>query len=232
MKKEIYSIKVIVLLLIMAVSGCLEVPNSGSKTIYVNDGGGVDYVKIQDAIDNASDGDTIFVYNGTYNEILILNKSINLIGASKDKTVIGWQKIGKARQKNVICVYVDKCTIKGFKIVGAGVYSDFIGINVNTSYNTISDNIILSNNMGVNIGEGSKNNNVYRNNISNNLYGVALHHSNNNNISKNNISSCSLYGIYLIDSNNNIIFGNTLSGNFYGMRVKASEKNRVFKNLV
>lgn len=36
------------------------------KTIYVDDDGNADYTNIQDAIDNANDVDTIFVYNGTY----------------------------------------------------------------------------------------------------------------------------------------------------------------------
>lgn len=44
--------------------------------------GGADYIKIQDAIDNVADGITIFVNNGTYYEMLVIDKSINLIGAN------------------------------------------------------------------------------------------------------------------------------------------------------
>lgn len=35
-----------------------------------------DFISIQDAIDNASDGDTIFVYSGIYHENIIVDKSI------------------------------------------------------------------------------------------------------------------------------------------------------------
>jgi len=42
---------------------------------------------IQDAIDNASDGDTIIVAAGTYTEQLIINKSIDLVGQSGAKIV-------------------------------------------------------------------------------------------------------------------------------------------------
>jgi len=46
-----------------------------------------DYPTIQQAIDNASDGDTIIVAAGTYTEQLIINKSIDLIGQSGAKIV-------------------------------------------------------------------------------------------------------------------------------------------------
>ena len=38
------------------------------KTLYVGGSEPGNYTKIQDAINNASDGDTVFVYNGTYDE--------------------------------------------------------------------------------------------------------------------------------------------------------------------
>ena len=49
------------------------------NTLYVGGSGPGNYTKIQDAIDNASDGDTVFVYNGTYYENVVINKSIDLI---------------------------------------------------------------------------------------------------------------------------------------------------------
>ena len=36
------------------------------NTIYVDNDGGADYTSIQDAVDAASDRDTIYVYSGTY----------------------------------------------------------------------------------------------------------------------------------------------------------------------
>ena len=58
------------------------------KTLYVGGNGLNNYSKIQDAIDNASDGDTVFVYSGIYYELIDINKSIYLIGERFDPPVI------------------------------------------------------------------------------------------------------------------------------------------------
>ena len=73
---------ILVLVLCFAVVSIpqIVVVNAEPKTIVVPD----DYVSIQEAIDNADEGDTIFVKKGTYdgpiNETLIIDKTISLIG--------------------------------------------------------------------------------------------------------------------------------------------------------
>ena len=57
-------------------------------TWYVDDDGGVDFTEIQDAINVAEDGDTVYVYSGIYKENLLLDKSIILIGEHKNTTII------------------------------------------------------------------------------------------------------------------------------------------------
>ena len=64
--------------------------NAKADTITVDDDGGADYMSIQVAIDNANIGDTIYVKPGWYSEIIVINKTINLIGEnSKDTYVYG-----------------------------------------------------------------------------------------------------------------------------------------------
>jgi len=64
-------------------------PISSGNTLYVGGTGPGNYSKIQDAIDNASDGDTVFVYNGIYYEnVIIKGKSIKLIGEETNSTII------------------------------------------------------------------------------------------------------------------------------------------------
>ncbi|RLF26573.1 MAG: hypothetical protein DRN05_06815, partial [Thermoplasmata archaeon] len=66
------------------------------NTLYVNQsynpatpGWGVTrFNNIQDAIDNASAGDTIIVYRGVYNGSLLVDKPLSLIGESREETII------------------------------------------------------------------------------------------------------------------------------------------------
>ena len=46
--------------------------NDTKSIIYVDDDGGADYTSIQDAIDNASFGDTIYIYSGIYYGLFVL----------------------------------------------------------------------------------------------------------------------------------------------------------------
>ncbi|MCJ7570581.1 MAG: hypothetical protein MUO82_01710, partial [Candidatus Thermoplasmatota archaeon] len=43
---------------------------------------------IQEGINNATAGDTVFVYNGTYYENVVVNKTISLVGEDKNGTII------------------------------------------------------------------------------------------------------------------------------------------------
>ena len=56
-----------------------SLPISNGKTLYVGGGDPGNYTRIQDAIDNASDGDTIYVYNGTFIEFITITNS-NIYG--------------------------------------------------------------------------------------------------------------------------------------------------------
>ena len=72
------AVGIIVLTILLLVGG------AGAATLTVDDSGGANYTKIQDAIDNASVGDTILVYSGTYYENVDVNKQLNLIGIEYD----------------------------------------------------------------------------------------------------------------------------------------------------
>jgi len=198
-----------------------------NKTIYVNDEGFGDYTKIQDAINNATDGDTIFVDSGTYFEHLLINKTINLIGENKKTTIIDGNST-----KTVIYISADKVTISGFTIQNSGFYF-YSGIHIDSNDNNISENIIKNNNWGVFI-TGSSNNSINSNIIHNNfVYGLYLSIANNNTISKNKIIKHNGDGIYLRFSSNNSIDHNIIKNNGVGIVLQMfSDNNTISYNTL
>jgi len=72
---------------------CASLGVTSAKTLYVDDDGGYDFTRIQEAIDEASPGDTIFVYNGTYEENLEIDKgNLTIVGENRDKVIIDGKK--------------------------------------------------------------------------------------------------------------------------------------------
>ena len=72
----------IVLLLVIAIGEA-----SGETIIVAQDGNG-DYENIQDAIDNADEGDTIRVYEGLYSENVVVDKTVSLAGNGSEETTM------------------------------------------------------------------------------------------------------------------------------------------------
>lgn len=222
--------------------------NSEGSVIYVDDDGGADYTKIQDAIDNSSNGDTIFVFNGTYYEQVIINKTINLTGEDKNITIIdGYIKIdsiyvnitgftiqNSSWGKRGVYIISSYCKISENIITNCG---DGIALEKNTSFNVITKNIITDNyRRGINSWSAafSLNNVIRGNTITKNWYDGIRLIGKNNNISDNIISDNDV-GIYLLfsDSCNNIIYENTISNNKReGINLKSADGNYLYKNLI
>jgi parallel beta-helix repeat protein len=134
--------------------------NASGSIIYVDSNGEQDYTSIQDAIDDASNGDTIYVNSGIYTENIYINKSINLFGKGKGISIID----GNDRMnKYIIYLSTFNITIKNFTIKNGQ-----IGINLKNSINiTIKDNTIQQTDIGIKT-DNSSNNTIYSNNFINN----------------------------------------------------------------
>ena len=183
---------------------------------------------IQELIDNASNGDTIYIPSGTYYENIIINKSISLVGEDRNTTTIDGGGSG-----NVVNVSVDWVNISEFTIRNSGGnqdYSDFdAGIDIRSNYNTIICNSI-SNSMVCIYLKSSNNNIITGNSISgNNFSGIYLYDSRRNTITDNNISD-NFFGIHHLKSSNNIIMGNSISNNWEGIYFESSSSNNITSN--
>jgi len=79
-------------ILVLAVN--IQLVRGEPETWIVDDDGPADFHTIQEAINNATSGDTIFVKNGTYLENVAINKAVSLIGESMDATIIDGNHTG------------------------------------------------------------------------------------------------------------------------------------------
>jgi len=186
------------------------------NTIYVGGSGPNNYTMIQSAIDDAVDGDTVFVYDDSspYYENIIVDKSINLVGENNSKTVIDGNRS--------VYVSVDWVNISEFTIQ-CGIFLDSCGNNI------ISDNIICNRSWsGIELSY-SCNNIITDNKILGNVHGIELFHSSNNIITGNIIIS-NIGIIILSSSSNNNITGNKISNCFFGIMLVFSSKNIIEKN--
>jgi parallel beta-helix repeat protein len=203
---------------------------SRGNWLYVGGNGPGNFTKIQDAVDNATGGDTVFVFNGTYYENVIINQSINLIGENRNTTIIDGGGID-----NRVYIYADKVNISGFSIQNSIGYYDAAGLRILSSHNTISDNIIR-NNAGLSdgirlFGEYNK---IFNNTITNNNdVGIRLPGFSGNNTVSGNIISNNSYGSIMLDEcdNNNIIIRNTVTNNGNGIWVMG-DSNIISANTV
>ena len=184
-----------------------------------------DYPTIQEAINAAISGDTIFVHNGTYKEHVVVNKSVSLVGKHRDSTIVDGDGTG-----TVVSIMASHVSIRGFTITrsGKGPYNS--GIFVDQSIgNDISHNAITDSNNGINL-YFSADNTVYGNRIMNNKDGISLYFSADNTVYGNTITDNS-NGISLYFSADNTVYGNTITDNYHGMYlVLYSKNNTIFCN--
>ena len=177
-----------------------------NRIIYVDDDGGADYTKIQDAINNSNNGDTIFVYNGIYYENIILDKSLELIGMNCSNTIIDG-----GYNNSIIHIIKDNTFIRNFTIRFSGGYNRNSGIFLDSDKNSIKDSIFYQTKTGIFINR-SNYNEINNCNFYMDGEGILLKSSGNNNI-KDCYFEHNAIGINIANSFNNVINSSTLHTN-------------------
>jgi parallel beta-helix repeat protein len=205
MKKKWLAIGIILLFVGVTIAPVIAQNTEKSQStsrgnwLYVGGSGPGNYTKIQDAIDNASNGDTVFVFNGLYNEGKIqTGKTISLIGQDRFSTIVNSSGF-------IYSFRIQNVNISGFTIQGAecGIYSPSGKI-------VVFNNIIQNNKNGFwSNGDASI---IYENIVVNNLnYGIHVHGSDNQ--------------VYSNDVRNNGIGIEVYSGEYGGVGTKVYENN-------
>jgi nitrous oxidase accessory protein len=112
-------------------------------TWYVDDDGNADFTRIQDAINASNNGDTIYVYRGSYNELLTVDKSLTLIGERKDMTIINGERNGTP-----VSILASNVSIRGFNVFNSILDGYHAGINVYGEHVQIIDCFVQESDCG------------------------------------------------------------------------------------
>lgn len=190
---------------------------------------GLNYTTIQNAIDanETLNGHTILVDAGMYYERVTINKSISLLGADRETTIIdGNRTLFYSGSDSVIYVTANCVSISNFTVQNGGGndYWDFVaGICLSSSNNRIADNVIRANNYGLEIGNpyGVSNNTIQTNIIQGNNYGIFEYMGTNNRIVNNTVTANSegIWFVALDPNGNNTVSENLVSENGNGIRM-------------
>ncbi|KUK44196.1 MAG: Cell surface protein [Methanothrix harundinacea] len=217
------------------------------RTVCLN---GCNYTTIGAAIEAAEDGDVVEVGSGTYNENVVVDKSITLRGVNTGEGVPVVNALGNG---STVILKADGIVLEGFYITNAGPYpsagievtsndnlisrngvwnSDWVGIYLKGCTNTTIFECITSNNGndGILIFRAPGNfvgDNVVSNNGDD---GIAILQSDGNRVEGNVVGNNTDVGIFLDTSSNAIVVGNTLSYNVKGIGLLKSGIDRVGPN--
>jgi len=242
-KALVYMIVIVFIFLNFTFSASSTYENN--SILFVGGSGEGNFSSINDALDNSTDGDIIYVYNGSYNERIVLNKSVSLLGESKKNAVL----CGKDNF-NILNIISSNVTIQGFLFINS---SNSVLISNDCKNIFICDNIFYNNSNGILSEENSRNITVESSFFINNSECIRFYNTSNSFISDNDFFENQEYGIVLrkkstsnfvsknrfsyigtgiinVDSSNNMIIKNNISSCYYGIYGSSSEHLFIYEN--
>ena len=242
--KRMLSVFMFVLLLVSTLTMAFKIQpvKAEPRTWTVDDDGPADFTSIQEAVNAASPGDTVYVYNGTYYEHIYIHKSLTLIGENKYGTIIDGSGYGRyfAWYGAVVTITGIGVNFTNFTVRNAG-WTELSGIAVylhDASFCSINDLVILNSRFGITPLVYSKDNIISNNTISDAEIGIVNFNpwpSYNNTVVGNKISNSS-NGIYFNYPYSVQVISNIISNNSrypYGIHFQmGGSDNKVIGNIV
>jgi len=230
--------RIALLLLVLGVVVIFTQPACASS-LYVGEEG--EYSTIQEAINAAENGDTIYVDSGTYEECVLVNKSVSLVGEDAATTIV------RCSWDDVITVVADKVSITGLTVKDAPAYK--ASIRVEEDKASIKDCVLQNSSYGLMVVAsqfsvssinangnsrygiaviGSASGELFDSNASNNdIAGIHLHDSHDLSLKDSTMSNNTVFGLYLGNVESSKITGITTSFNRYGAWLRKSDNNEI-----
>jgi len=229
-RKSVQNICIILFLVLGA-----AVTQAGAAVITVDANGGANYTSIQEAVDNAQNGDTIIVNPGVYQENVRINKELTITSNSNltedqfKRTYV----LGAIPDNDVFSINSDNVTIEGLYISGgpSGTERSEVGIYLEGVKNcSLINNALILNDMGI-LLSGAQGNYLNSNLVSLGNNGISLVNSQENILSDNLVVTNS-HGISLNNSINNTVVNNTAGSNSIGIYLEMAGGNTLAYNVV
>lgn len=180
-----------------------------ARTLVVSPAG--PWTSISQALRTAADGDVVEVHGGSYNEDLVLDHSVQLVG-------IGNPTIHGRGDGSVVTIAADRCTMRGFTIEHSG-----------SSLEDEDADILLK----------SGNNRVENNRLEDVLFGIYLLQSDGNYIADNTVLGKPAHdfgdrgnGIHIWSSNYNTLDRNSVAATRDGIYLQNSYHNVIRNSRV
>jgi parallel beta-helix repeat protein len=221
--------------------------------LYVGGSGPGNYTKIQNAIDNASNGDTIIVYSGSYNEAINLNKQLFLKGIKLDGQ--DFPLINGGNDHTTVTISNDSCSFENFSVRNGPSGFSQKAIYVLSDYNIIKNCTIFNTGLGIYLSSScgncisdneikdggpeaiglysSCNNSIFNNDLHNHNNDEILFTDNSihNRFYHNYVHQCTHNPAVVIESSPyNIIEENNISENYEGLVIRSSPNTSVLRN--
>lgn len=176
------------------------------------DGGAPPAASLQERIDGAAAGDTVFVEGGVFREHIVVDKPISLVG-------VGGPVIDGGGEGDVVTIAADDASISGFVIRGSGrsISQEPAAIKANeVDRVTIRGNRLENSHFGIYI-TGSHEDTIAFNTMD---------------LGKDTPVERRGHGIYLWEVGHSVVHGNTILNAADGIHLEFSEGNGIGQNVV
>ncbi len=214
--------------LVVLVLVSLAVPEAEGKTVTVDNSGGANFEKIQDAIDSPTTlpGDEIRVYEGIYREKVRVHKTVKIIGNGSAATTIDGED-----NSEVVNISADGVIFRDFRLMNGGrLWPDIgAGIWIESDHNLVEDVNCSSNHYGIYL-RGAHNNTLSNVScVSSARYGIYLENANLTRLTGSTITGSSYKGLYLLGSNDCVLTDNVFWDNSFDL-LSSRDRGLVLKN--